>query len=113
MSEQRILLPKAYLVFRLLFFGLGGLFVSFCSFLPVKDHVLWPVVRPSLMLAGALMSLYGVGKWARWTYLWAILVVPFLILFLWPMAPFLVFVGALMSLYSLRSWVHKRKHSGN
>lgn len=69
-------------------------FVSFCA-MPQKGmhFFLWPVALPLLMLTGVLMSLYGVGKWRQWIYLWAVLALPLSILVLSHLASLFPMLG--------------------
>jgi hypothetical protein len=77
---------EAWLIVRFIVFGFGGfvtVWISWLSLLfafgPRDERWLSPLVTLPLSIAGALMTLYGVGQWGRWAYLWVFLSVPLVV----------------------------------
>lgn len=77
---------KIWIAIRFTVFGIGGfvtLWVSWVSIIvgfnsPEQRWLSTPVAL-TLCLAGALMMLYGGGKWGHWAYLWVFVSVPLVV----------------------------------
>jgi hypothetical protein len=79
-------LGTLWLAVRFVLFGVGGFAAVWISWLslvftfdPPPERLLNPLAAIALGLAGAVMMLYGGGKWGRWAYLWVFVSVPLVV----------------------------------
>lgn len=74
---------KIRIALRFIIFGLGGLGIMFCftvalavTFFEQDQTILSPFFSLPLLLVGAFMILYGIGKWGKWAYLLVFFSIP-------------------------------------
>jgi hypothetical protein len=78
----------AWIAFRFVIFGLGGLWlliifsIEFIAGVHPQNAVtsISPLLALPIALAGALMILFAVGSWGQWAYLCVILSIPITLL---------------------------------
>ena len=120
---------KAWMVFRFVIFGLGGLWlliffsIEFIAGIHPQNAVTStnPLLALPIALAGALMILFAVGSWGRWAYLWVILSIPITLLLTTIVLPgdkglavgLAVAVNASATNAAVRAYYRRRTPAGN
>ena len=82
-TSSKSIAQRLWVALRFFLFGVIGFFVMFEFWLNFESrvfygnpHTLSPLISFPLLLGGAVMMLYGVGEWGRWTYLLVFLSIP-------------------------------------
>ena len=83
-NEPMTASPKnVWLAVRFILFGVVGFCVMLYSTAALMmrvferdQHFISPLLALPLTLIGGLLTLYGVGEWKRWAYLWVFLSIP-------------------------------------
>lgn len=111
---------------RFILFGVGGFILTIGSLIIFIEDVapsghftlavLWTALG---FIAGAFMTLYGVGEWGRWAYLWVFASIPLALLtgFLFPTSKeagfFFPLAAAVLSLTLVRRYYRRKTVSTN
>ena len=77
---------KLWIATRFIVFGVGGFVLLIVCWIGLvsrmddpREQFLHPAIALPLVLAGALMILFGVGEWGRWAYLWVFISTPLVV----------------------------------